>query len=1231
MADRHSIDHPQAYIPGDRRRALAAGLEMPDRVSGSGLFADVSGFTTLTEALATELGPQRGVEELTAVLDLVFQAVIDDITDFGGHVIYFSGDAVTCWLDGDDGSRAAAAALAVQRTMDSVGRVTTPGGRVVELGIKVAIAVGPARRFVVGDPRVQLIDVLAGSIVDELADAEQLAERGEVVLGPSAIAALGERAVMSRIRRKDSTATVLAGLTDVVDRADRPAEPVVDESLVRPWLLPVVHERLRTGRGEFLTELRSAYPMFVRFGGIDVDADAGPRELDTFVRRAQEVLTSFGGNVLQLILGDKGAYLYGVFGSPVTHGDDASRAAAAALELRSVAADTAARDLQIGIAHGRLRSGTYGHSLRRTFTCLGDAVNLSARLMTGAAPGTIRVTDEVRREAGDRFLWESVGTFPVKGRVEPVAVWTIEGTAFATREREVRYTLPLVGRDQEMSAIAEAADAVRSGHGRVVAISAEAGRGKSRLIAEIVRKLRADGMPVAFGEASVVGSTGSYVIWREVAHTLLGIDETGSDGARTRALRRSLAGIGRSQARRAPLLGPVLGLDVPDTDVTRAFDAKLRKSSLESLFLDVLAERSRVSQLTIVLEDCHRIDALSRDLLEVLVRGAETLPVLFLLNYRPTGSAGGGLGIDSLPYYAEFELSELGPDAARAAAVAKTRQLYGDSVRPSIALIDAVVTRAEGNPFYLEQILNFLHGRGLDPARPEQLDAIDLPASLHSLLLSRIDTLDEGPRRTLKVASVLGRRFEAPTVRRVYPDLGSDTDVITHLRVGRSADLLVSDEDERSSWLFRHLITREVAYQSLPHTLRIDLHERAALDLEERGPEVVESELDLVTHHWCSSDRRDKQIEYLGRAGEAARARYANDAAADYFDRLAVLVDGATRADVLLRLGKVLELTGAWDRARVAGTEATTLAREAGDPTLEAWCEVSLAEVARKQARFDVAIAHLSRAVDCFDRTDDDAGRGKVLHLAGTVAAQRGDNALARTNYQASLDIRRQLGDRGASASVLSNLGVVAEYEGDLAASRGFHDEALSLRREVGDRWAIAVSHTNLGMIDIIEGRSAEAKASFQEAMRLNQEVGDRWMVAISHHNLANACRALGELDGARAAYREAVDAFVTFDDQWALAFLFEDVALLALRLGEPVTAWELLGAADACRSSVGSPRPAAMESDMLAQLVAATSEGDADSDRGANARQRGAAATRDAMVNVVLLLCDGPVGRPER
>ena len=158
-----------SYIPMDRRHAMARGETLPDHTYGSALFADVSGFTPLTEALVRELGPQRGAEELTGFLNRVYDALINELHRWGGSAIAFAGDAVTCWFDGDDGLRAVASAMAMQKVMRAFSAVQTPSGSTVQLSMKAAVSVGPARRFLVGDPSIRVIDALAGSTLERLA------------------------------------------------------------------------------------------------------------------------------------------------------------------------------------------------------------------------------------------------------------------------------------------------------------------------------------------------------------------------------------------------------------------------------------------------------------------------------------------------------------------------------------------------------------------------------------------------------------------------------------------------------------------------------------------------------------------------------------------------------------------------------------------------------------------------------------------------------------------------------------------------------------------------------------------------------------------------------------------------------------------------------------------------------------------------------------------------------
>ncbi len=417
------------YLPMDRRQALLRGESLPDRTTGTALFADISGFTPLTAALAEELGLQRGAEELTRLLNQVFGALIAEVHSYRGSVIGFSGDAITCWFDGDDGLAATAAALAMQAAMAPFASVATPTGKQVSLAIKVAVAAGPVRRFLAGSPEVQTLEVIAGRTLDHLARAEHQACPGQVVvtagIGDSAGAYLQVAEWRTDPEMGDGFAVVL-GLAGPVPRRPWPELPPdgLPDQLCRPWLAPVVAQRLAGGSKQFLAELRPAVALFLSFGGIDYDADddAGAK-LDAFVRWAQAILQRHQGLLLQLTVGDKGSYLYAAFGAPVAHEDDEVRAVEAALVLQSPPAELhVVTGVRIGLARGRMRTGAYGSTTQRTYGVLGDKTNLAARLMQAATEG-ILCDEGVFQGARHALSFQALPPIHVKGKGDPVAVY----------------------------------------------------------------------------------------------------------------------------------------------------------------------------------------------------------------------------------------------------------------------------------------------------------------------------------------------------------------------------------------------------------------------------------------------------------------------------------------------------------------------------------------------------------------------------------------------------------------------------------------------------------------------------------------------------------------------------------------------------------------------------------------------------------------------------------------
>jgi predicted ATPase/class 3 adenylate cyclase len=1182
-------DNLQAYIAGDRRRALAAGLTLPDRVSGSALFADISGFTPLTEALNAELGAHRGAEELTAILHRVVGAVLEELHGYGGVVIYFSGDAVTAWIDGDDGTLATAAALAMQAVMADVGTVITPGGAVARLAMKVAVSAGDARRFVVGDPRIQLIDVLAGALMDRLAATEHEASAGEVVVDGQTLDLLVDRVHIAEVRAPDG-----GQRCGVVDRLLRPVAtppppppyPPLTAAQIRDWLLPAVYERMRTGRGEFLAELRTAVPFFIRFGGIDYDHDPDARDkLDAFVTSAQRVIDRFGGNVLQLTMGDKGAYLFAVFGAPIAHEDDARRACSAALEVVALEGRTAVTGLQLGLSQGDLHSGTYGHQERRTFCCLGDATNVAARLMSAAPAGSVYVTAAVAAAAGDKFDVEVLPDLALKGKARPAQVRRLlgvrraaPGAAAAVAEQG----LPLVGRDGEVAEILARAEPAFGGAGQVVAVVAEAGMGKSRLLAEVVARLRDRGATTFAGAAQSVGTSASYLAWQPVFWSLFGLRDEQSASAVTERVAARLAAVDPALLERLPLLGSVLGVPLDDNEMTRLFDAKLRKTSLESLLVSYLTSVAAEQPVVLLVEDCHWLDPLSRDLLDLLARAAATCRLIVLLTARPAEDPG-DFTVPTAPHIHPIALGRLGEEAATDLITAKVRHLAGPEVRPSDRLVRLVTERAEGNPFYLGELLAFLHDRQVDWSADGGADGVALPGSLSSLVLSRIDTMREAPRRTLKVASVVGREFELSILVGAYPELGSRPGVRGHLRRLSDRALVTLERPEDERYAFAHAVIREVAYGSLTFAVRAVLHTRIAGWIETSAP--AQRHLDLLAHHYGQGTDDDKKRTYLLRAADAAAHRYANDDAVGYYRQALPLLAESEAGLVLLRLGAVLELRGDWGEAEAVYSQALDLAERRADAELGARARAARAEAVRKQG--DFTAAELTRAEQGFASVGDDAGLGRVAHLRGTIAAQMGEYTQARSHYERSLAIRVGLGDRAGEAALLSNLAIVAEYEGDYLRAQDLNEQALELREGLGDRWAIGVSRNNLGMIAFLRGELGEARRHLEEAVRIELAVGDSWMVAIVNNNLGNTTRDLGDLGAARRHYAEALKTYRLVGDRWALGILFEDVAVMAAA-EDPRAALTLLGAAEAVRESIGSPRAPALQAELRERLAPA-------------------------------------------
>jgi adenylate cyclase len=875
---------------------------------------------------------------------------------------------------------------------------------------------------------------------------------------------------------------------------------------LRPWLLPAVYERHQAGMGEFLTELRPVVALFLRFGGIDYDTDldAGSK-LDTFIRRIQQILARYDGTLLQLTIGDKGSYLYAAFGAPTAHEDDARRAAHAALEWRALPDElTFLQPLQIGISRGVMATGACGSSTRRAYAAMGDEVNLAARLMSRAAPGEILISGRAQTALAAAFELEPLEPIALKGMPEPLPIFRLAGAALRTiRVTEPSYSLPMVGRTAELALVDEKLTLALRTHGQIIGITAEAGMGKSRLLAEVLRIARRKRLRAFGGACQSYGINTPYLVWGPIWRAFFDLDPEWPLRKQIRMLEGGVEDLAPDRLNSLPLLGPLLGLRLPDNDFTQALDPRSRESALHALLLDCLQAAARQAAadgtgLLLVLEDLHWIDALSHDLLENIARAIEDLPVLIVAAYRPPELLRlQAPRIENLEHFTQIALAPVTPVEAGQIIRAKLAQLLPERKGAATpALIERITAKAQGNPFYVEELLNYLRDRGINPQDAAAIESLDLPTSLHTLLLSRIDQLSERERAAIKVASVVGRLFRFADLHGAYPVLGDAALLRDDLDALAKLDLTPLDTPEPElAYLFKHIVTQEVAYQSLTAQARASLHEQLAAYLEQLAGEDTDQYVDLLAYHYDRSNNLDKQRYFLRRAGEAAAARFANDAAVDYLTRaLAATLENDLAAQyALVLLREEVEALQAARSAQRQDVEALARLAELLDD------DARRSEAATRWARYAEQMGDYAQAIPLARKAVALAQQANHLALEGAAQFQLGWNLWRSDDYVAasapleqSLRLARKLGDQRLESNVLGSMGVVADLQGDNASSRLYYEQAITLARACGHRQQEGWALHDLGLIAGEQGDYTSAHAYLEQSLHIFRAIGDR-------------------------------------------------------------------------------------------------------------------------------------------
>jgi class 3 adenylate cyclase len=1099
------------FLAIDRRLAIAAGRELPSRATGAVLFADLVGFTSLVETLGNELGPRRGAEELSLHMSRLFERLTAHVHAWGGSVITFIGDAMLCWfgasesgMPDESSARAAQAAFALQNTIESFSQVRAANGRSISFALKVGIASGSVRRLLLGSESERLYDLLAGSTVDKAVSAANRARPGEVVVTRETLRGTSLGAVP--YADANSEYVPILPSAEAPPPSPWPAhETGVASATFKPWLPAAVFERL-TSEQSFLAEFRSAIPLFLHFEGIDVDTDAAGPALDGFVSAAGKLVRHYGGELLQVVAGDKGNHLYATFGVPVAHDDDEERAMAAALELRDMAARSPGiQSTRIGLSRGRTFVGLFGAPSRHSYAALGDTVNLAARLMGHATPGQVLVSDRIKSDAA--FTFVTRGTIQVKGRAEPVALRELVARRDDAPTRRREHAGELVGRERELAGLLAAINEPREAS-FVAAIDGEAGIGKSRLLGALVNSVH--GARVLAGWADSVGRQSAYHAWVGVLRSLLGAASETSE-SRREALTQRLAELGPEATRRVPLLAPLLRLEIPDNDLTAQMTGDVRANNTRSLVADLLAYAARDATLLLTFEDAHWFDSASWALLREVRRRVETLKIV--LTARPASEHDAAAAVEYRRFLQEPHTLHvpLGALPAEDALLLACRRLGVSSLPPAVAR--AVRQRAEGNPLYVQELVLAMLDAGHIIVRNGECtiasglndEALaEYPETVEGIVASRVDRLSPEEQLTVKVASVFGRRVPVDALRDVHPAAPQREALDKWLATLEQRGLTAPDVvDGRAAFTFTHAILQQVVYDSLLFAHRKGLH-RSVAEWIEREESDLTPHYPALARHWEVAGDVVRTIDYLERAGEQATLLFANDEAVSFITKAQRLVKEPGSGDVAPRerqakwsrlLGKALLGSGDIDAGYAAMRDALRLLRRP-EPGRGRMALGLLGHVVIQTGHRLVGARWLSRVGDRNAAVES----AEIYQLLTTPYFVRGDwlGGLYSNWYTANVAERYAADERssGLLALALTNLGgawlniVPIRRIGDwyLHAAR---ERALADRDSKALGWNYLVEAT----VRVMNCNFDEAQKPLDEARRIFRELGDsrRW------------------------------------------------------------------------------------------------------------------------------------------
>ncbi len=889
--------------------------------------------------------------------------------------------------------------------------------------------------------------------------------------------------------------------------------------------------------------------------------------------------------------------LMAIFGAPISNENNAERAVRAALDMQEdvsqlsqASREKLGYDLQIhiGLNSGSVIVGGMGSNGLMNYTAIGDVVNLAKRLEESARPETILVSESVFRQTKALFNFQMLPPLGLKGVSRPVMGYQLVGTKLLPGKVRGVDGLhsPLIGRENEFGQLSHAIERLVFEHqGSLIMVVGEAGLGKSRLTEELKTSIDRGKVKVIEGHSLTYRKAIPFWIYQDVVRNLLGLPTNASEEEiRGRLEHEMLAILGEAAREAMPYLEYLLSLKSTDkavADRIRYLDASQLRQQVFLAVRDLLFGLTRQKPVVLILEDLHWADETSLDLTYFLLDTIRQAPLVIYAITRPYD--GGRLSqiVERARQrladrFVSIRLQALPPD--------QCKQLFQSLLSvQSIpeAVKEQIIQRAEGNPFYLEEILRMLIDDGVIVRSADRwvlstesdLNEMGVPNTLQDLILARFDRLTPFNRQVLQTAAVIGHQFALEVLHAVLPAVSmEDTEAAL-------ADLVAKEfvqpqpepvsNDSETLYVFKHVLVSDAIYSTLIQRDRHDLHGRVGQAIEILYSIHLEGQIEILANHYTRSMMLDRALIYLILAGQKASRGYANEQARQHFVQALGLLPRVKYAldqlqAIHVGLGDVLVTIGEYQSARDHYQIALDAIDEDSQIHTEKphWLDKSalmrkIATTFERQGEYDKTMAKLMAARQAIAQMDSlpVIEVARILNDMGWIYFRRGNLDQAETDLHEALNLAQSSSQLDVVASIYNRLGGVAFQKGKLDLSSEFTHKSLDIREKIGDIVAVARSYNNLGLLHWRLGDWDGALKYFNRSYTLHTSLGDVEGMLELNTNLGLLQLDRGNIDEAKNRLEDILDTARSIGHLYTIGLAQLHLSLLYLSIEEWQTA----------------------------------------------------------------------------